>query len=242
MVKIRKYISLFLLSGLLGLVSCSSGEEAPIPEGDGFLRLGFGLQVDIRTRAVNTDNFIIIIREPGENGQQKFRSVVSQLPDIVALRSGLYVLEALSSSSIPAAAFDAPFYSGTLPLTVIKDQYTELDNITCTLQNMKVTVDYTDLLKEEFPDYSVSVTNGQKALEFAKGENRAGYFAVAPLTVTFTGFRVDGEKTTYEFQINDVAKARHHKITLDINYDYSASGLTRSGASTIVTGNVTTVK
>lgn len=237
--------TIYLLS-LLGIfsfsfVSCNKEEQSETEPGRGFLKLDFGLIVDVQTRSVNTDDYIIKILNM-ESSKQVYQSSVSELPDILALYPGNYSIRAFSREVMPDAAFEAPFYGGDVEANIVRDEYNEIKDLTCTLQNMKVTIEYSELLKTEFKNYSVTVSNGTGLLDYAQNEIRAGYFSVAPLTVVFTGYRVDYEKTTFAFTINQVEKAQYHKIMLDVKYEVATRNPLHSSKKPNLVQEVITTK
>lgn len=231
---VKGIIAIGLLSA--GLASCGKGGEESGAGGTGYLRITASpkavpvvsaVSASAGTKAVGTDNFIIRIRET-ESGKQVFKSDYSQLPYIIALRNTNHIIEAVSLDEVPAAAFDAPYYAGQVPIYIEKNVCREVDEIRCAQDNVKVTVSCTDGLKAEFLDYTVTVSNGSGQLAFVRDEGRAGYFTVAPLRVTFAGtYRVNDMPIEYSFDINAVEKAEWHRINLDVTYDENG---TRSAA------------
>lgn len=119
------------------------------------------------------------------------------------IRVGTYTAVASSASSGPAA-FDAPFYSGSTEFSVAADEVTNID-ITATVANTKVTVEYSDEIADNFQSYDFTVTNGQGQLVFSTEDctlaedgrlvSRDGYFSVTgTLTWTLSLVNNDGQK------------------------------------------------
>jgi len=123
----------------------------------------------------------------------------SKLP----LPAGTYTLEARSTEeSVPTAAFEQPVYGARKTFTVVAGETTTLGSLTCTLQQVKVTVSYSDdflKLVTGPGSATVEVTSGYPLaydMNYENGsasyEQSAGYFAVnngdnTTMVVTFKG-------------------------------------------------------
>ena len=131
---------------------------------------------------------------------------------IMTLAPGNYTVTVTSPGS-EKAAFDQPVYGVTKDFTILEDVLTPLE-LTCRLTNMMVSVKLSDNFKSELSAYSIIVTGeyetGNASLTWssadAASEGRAGYFAVAPLTVEIQGVRqLDGSEAHKTYLIEDVA-------------------------------------
>lgn len=147
-----------------------------------------------------------------------------------------YTLVARSTASdVPAAAFDAPVYGATVKdIKITAGQPTTLSDITCTLLQHKVTVDYNDDFKNMVRgNCTTTVTynnNTNAALNYAltydngtvRRDERAGYFNYVEngntLEVTFVGYldlEGNGEAKNYRQTkaFTDVAPQTWRHIT-----------------------------
>lgn len=102
-----------------------------------------------------------------------------QMPSEIELPEGIYTLVASKGDDKPAA-FENPFFEGSTSFTVKEAMSTPLD-VTCTLANARITVDYTEEFKEAYADYTVLLSSPftKSKLEIEKTEVRAAYMQVA---------------------------------------------------------------
>lgn len=113
------------------------------------------------------------------------------------------------------AAFDKPFYFGVDTIDVVKSTIKESE-VVCTLANVKVTVNYSDMLKKFFTGYKATIGNASGELTFEEDEKRAGYFAPGKLNVTLN--LVNNDDTAYKIvkEIPDAKAREHYRLTFSI--------------------------
>ncbi|MBO8446113.1 MAG: DUF4493 domain-containing protein, partial [Bacteroidetes bacterium] len=156
------------------------------------------------------------------------------------IRVGSYTAVASSASSGPAA-FDAPFYSGSTEFSVAADEVTNID-ITATVANTKVTVEYSDEIEDNFQSYDFTVTNGQGQLVFSTVDctaedgrlvSRDGYFTVTgTLTWTLSLVNNDGQKyQDLTGTIDGVKAAQHYRFSWSLAHEPDNIG---AGAITVI--------
>ena len=156
------------------------------------------------------------------------------------IRVGSYTAVASSASSGPAA-FDAPFYSGSTEFSVAADEVTNID-ITATVANTKVTVEYSDEIEDNFQSYDFTVTNGQGQLVFSTEDctaedgrlvSRDGYFTVTgTLTWTLSLVNNDGQKyQDLTGTIDGVKAAQHYRFSWSLAHEPDNIG---AGAITVI--------
>ena len=102
-----------------------------------------------------------------------------EMPAEVELKEGAYTLIAEKGNNLPAA-FENPYFAGSVDFSIRADMSTPID-VTCTLANARITVEYTDDFKEAYSDYTVLLSSAftSNDLEIAKGETRPAYLQVA---------------------------------------------------------------
>lgn len=102
-----------------------------------------------------------------------------EMPAEVELKEGAYTLIAEKGNNLPAA-FENPYFAGSVDFSIRADMSTPID-VTCTLANARITVEYTDDFKEAYSDYTVLLSSvfTTSDLEIAKGETRPAYLQVA---------------------------------------------------------------
>lgn len=153
------------------------------------------------------------------DGNQSF--LYGDMPELIALPVGDYVVEAYNAEE-QVAAFDAPFiYGKSEQFAVVANDIVVVDPIECTLQNVKVTVAYTDDLRSRMSDVQVTVTVADtETLVFSGDETRSGFFKYVEGNTTivaqFNG-KIDGTPVeSYKVLTNAVAPGYHHTITFSL--------------------------
>lgn len=115
----------------------------------------------------------------GEDTVMSF-SRFDQMPSEIELKEGTYSLVAYKGNNLPAA-FENPYFEGSASFTVKQDMVTPID-VTCTLGNARIKVDYTKDFKEAYADYRVelgTVFTGTNRLKVSKEEVRPAYMQIA---------------------------------------------------------------
>ena len=102
-----------------------------------------------------------------------------EMPSEIELKEGVYTLIASKGDNLPSA-FENPYFEGSTDFTVKADMSTPID-VTCTLGNARITVDYTEDFKEAYSDYTVLLSSAftSGSLEIKKDEMRPAYMQVA---------------------------------------------------------------
>lgn len=211
---------------LLTLVAVSCQQE-DWESNVGYLRIEVGTNAYVDTKAI-PDNY---------NPQQIALQIIDSKGKVVEstddwetlegeqlrLAPGQYTVKASSNGFDGSeSGFDVPYYAGSKQITVEKGKEVTA-NITCTLANVKVTVNF----DESFQKFAKATTTVSSALEdvadldFVMGsELKPGYFPVGDLTVTVNVTNEAGEKHSQSTSITDV-KARKHYI---LNFKVADAG------------------
>lgn len=147
------------------------------------------------------------------------------------LLGGSYRVEAVCGKEIEGD-FDAPYMTDAQTFTVVPDQTAELV-LKPSLQGVRVSVVYDEVLAQYFSDYTTAVSNGTKTLNFAKDETRSGYFKIhddAPaLTWNLELTAFGGKPYPLSGRVENVKPNDHYKITFKM-----APGEYESGGVRIV--------
>ena len=172
------------------------------------------------SRAVDTGDFTVQIFR-ADNGSETLEKdwKYSETPEIVTLNVGNYNLKVFSHEVRPSE-WEKPYYYADKTFSIEESRVTQIDTLVCTLQNIKVTVSYSEDLKTLMgEDCKVSVTVGEGALDFMKKESRAGYFRSDEesnlLIATFSG-TIDGYEEVNRIQVDNVKAGEWRKIHYDI--------------------------
>ena len=179
-----------------------------------------------RAEQPDVDGFIVEILD-ADNAQvfkKTYAELKQQLAEPMELPVGAYRMEVRSEESTPDVAWEHLVYGATSSFTISKAQTTQLEEVVCTLQNIKVTVDYSSELAGMLADTSkATISLGQTSQEFLKTETRAAYFKSLdienPLDFNFDGVFADTNiPAQFSKQITGVKADQWRKISVVINY------------------------
>lgn len=179
-----------------------------------------------RAEQPDVDGFIVEILD-ADNVQvfkKTYAELKQQLAEPMKLPVGAYRMEVRSEESTPDVAWEHPVYGATSSFTISKAQTTQLEEVVCTLQNIKVTVDYSSELAGMLADTSkATISLGQTSQEFLKTETRAAYFKSLDIENTlvfnFDGVFADTDiPAQFSKQITGVKAGQWRKISVVINY------------------------
>ena len=179
-----------------------------------------------RAEQPDVDGFIVEILD-ADNAQvfkKTYAELKQQLAEPMELPVGAYRMEVRSEESTPDVAWEHPVYGATSSFTISKAQTTQLEEVVCTLQNIKVTVDYSSELAGMLADTSkATISLGQTSQEFLKTGTRAAYFKSLDIENTLD-FNFDGVfadtniPAQFSKQITGVKAGQWRKISVVINY------------------------
>lgn len=179
-----------------------------------------------RAEQPDVDGFIVEILD-ADNAQvlkKTYAELKQQLAEPMKLPVGAYRMEVRSEESTPDVAWEHPVYGATSSFTISKAQTTQLEEVVCTLQNIKVTVDYSSELAGMLADTSkATISLGQTSQEFLKTATRAAYFKSLDIENTldfnFDGVFADTDiPAQFSKQITGVKAGQWRKISVVINY------------------------
>ena len=179
-----------------------------------------------RAEQPDVDGFIVEILD-ADNAQvfkKTYAELKQQRAEPMELPVGAYRMEVRSKESTPDVAWEHPVYGATSSFTISKAQTTQLEEVVCTLQNIKVTVDYSSELAGMLADTSkATISLGQTSQEFLKTETRAAYFKSLDIENTLV-FNFDGVfagtdiPAQFSKQMTGVKAGQWRKISVVINY------------------------
>ncbi len=227
-------ISLVLLSGLLTL-SCSHSVEVDYSSGQG------GITIDLATNVATATKAEIL---EGSLDVNQFRVEILNSNDVIIKRWMTYAeYLAEEDKTIPlnanrqykivatygepyAVGFDVVYFRGEKEFTVLPQETTNLE-VTCTMANAKIGVEFGDIMMSEYKDIVAKVYNRYGALEFTKDNvNENGYIPAETLTldVQMTS-REDGQ--TYYFRRSNIEiQPRDYKVLKLDTEETPESGVT----------------
>lgn len=182
-------------------------------------------KADTKTRNEDVNEFVIRLVREGDGLVKKFDKFGEMAP-VIQLPSGRWTLKASSPDTLPAA-FRQPIY-GTSHTFDVKVGEVSSEKLVCTLQNVKFSFNLSEAFLTELKDYTITVSNGDRAENMlywtniasevedqftTKDMSASGYFTVAPkITIHVDAKRkADGSEAYHEIALTD-AKAKDHII------------------------------
>lgn len=168
-----------------------------------------------------------------KEGQSVYKSTYAELGAKVTeegkleLPVGSYTLTVRSEAAeaTPAVGWEHPVYGASRDFAIRKNETTPLDEVVCTLSNIKVTFmcskDLSDLLT---PNSTATVSLGAVEQAFAKNETRAAYYLpqedASTLLFHFEGAFADNTEKPVRVNKNipNVKAGQWRKISLVITY------------------------
>ncbi|WP_251622993.1 DUF4493 domain-containing protein [Odoribacter lunatus] len=208
---------------LLFLSSCSffSCQDDKIEQdGDGLLdlKVSFNTQTTpaIAVRSTERDYAVVIKNEDGRT--IKRYATQEDMPEEIALAAGIYTAEVTSGNN-PDAAFSSPYFTGSEKFSVKSNEASQAE-VKCTLANAKVSVNYSERIKQYFSSYKTSVSVPKGCITFTEDNQESGYFKIANdsmrLSWELTAINTAGQsfKKNGEFQAK---KRQHYSLNFDID-------------------------
>ena len=229
---------LFLACVSIAFTACQN-DDSDFENATGLLKLSVG--VDVSTVVRDYDPTQIAVQVVDSDG-----SVVAETDDYtewssgVTLDAGTYTVNASSSGFDGDSGFDNAYYTGTADVT-ISAGVTTSTSITCTLANVKVTVNYSDEFLAAFTDVDVTVQDvdaSYTAVQFTTDEERSAYFPVADLLVSYSVTNSSGQTNSDTYTISGVQARDHYIINFTVEED--ATGYLNGLSIAIGSNNVYT--
>ena len=237
MKKIHYILSVLLFASLF--VSCN--QDMAIESEQGYLALNINSLVSTHTpnasRAAAPENYspkILHVEIQNAKGEV-VKSTDNFAGDIdfqgnISLRKGTYTIIAHSANwDGEASGFDVPFYYGETTIT-IKPQTLVTATLTCTLANVKITVNYDAAFARTFKSAVATITSSLTEvlpLEFAMNqETRSGYIPVGDFNVKLDVVNKNDKANSLTKSFTNV-KARDHYI---LNFKLTDEGYLGNGA------------
>lgn len=218
------YLFLFVILSTLSITSC---QQDDLNDNIGYLRIEVGTNAYVDTRIASDYNpkqiALQILDSKGGivESTDDWETLSGQQ---IRLAAGTYTVKASSNGFDGSeSGFDIPYYAGSQQITVQTGKEVTA-NITCTLANVKVTVNYDQSFIDAFQAATATVKSameGVNELSFRMGDElKPAYFPVADLTATISVTNHSGQQFSQDTPITNV-KARKHYI---LNFKVAETG------------------
>lgn len=179
----------------------------------------------------DVDAYIVEILDASKKSvlKEKYGDLMASINETgrLELAVGSYTMEVRSeeAASMQAAAWEHPVYFGSQEFAIEKNKTTPIDEIVCTLNNIKVTLMCSKDLADKLTEATKStVTLGETAMTFEKSETRAAYFLPQAesntLKLHLEGAFADDPDTPVRINktISDVKAGQWRKLSIVITY------------------------
>lgn len=234
----NKWIIFFAAAALL-LSSCNENMDGRYSRQGGLFLGGLApeLSEELNTKGspAPSEYYISVLNEDGDAVVDLQGTLLENLSlsalkaqgKALNLMAGNYSVVARTAESVPVAGFDCPVYAGEVPVTVVAGETVSPGQITCKLDQCKVTIEYDDQLLASMTgpgNAKVEVTAGSP-LDFPIGyvsgsavpETRAGYFSLpfesSSMIVTVTA-AIGGKSLKMSKAFSGIKAAQWRQITL----------------------------
>lgn len=217
------YLFLFVILSTLSITSCQQDDVDNI----GYLRIEVGTNAYVDTRIpadYNPKQIALQILDSKGGIVESTDDWETLSGQQIRLEAGTYTVKASSNGFDGSeSGFDIPYYAGSQQITVQTGKEVTA-NITCTLANVKVTVNYDQSFIDAFQSATATVKSameGVNELSFRMGDElKPAYFPVADLTATISVTNHSGQQFSQDTPITNV-KARKHYI---LNFKVAETG------------------
>ena len=158
--------------------------------------------------------------------------------DPIQMEPGNYIFRIMSGEVVDAA-WESPVYGVAHPFTINRRETTHLEELVCTLQNIQVTVSFSEDLRRMLSETTTTtVSIGESELVYSMTESRSGYLKAVneknDIEIVVKGlYTAEGKTEAAEFEMNatvkDVKAGQHSDINFYI--EYSGEGSINIGAT-----------
>lgn len=218
------YLFLFVILSTLSITSC---QQDDLNDNIGYLRIEVGTNAYVDTRIAadyNPKQIALQILDSKGGIVESTDDWETLSGQQIRLEAGTYTVKASSNGFDGSeSGFDIPYYAGSQQITVQTGKEVTA-NITCTLANVKVTVNYDQSFIDAFQSATATVKSAMEdvnELSFRMGDElKPAYFPVADLTATISVTNHSGQQFSQDTPITNV-KARKHYI---LNFKVAETG------------------
>ena len=146
--------------------------------------------------------------------------------EAIELKTGDYIFK-VQSGEVLGAAWDSPVYGTTKAFKIVRDETTTINEIICTLQQIKVTITYApDLLERLGEETTTTTTIGKNSLVYSLSESRDGYFfapqmennILLSIKGTYAADKINFKEVEMNKEVKGVKAGQHSKIHFYIEH------------------------
>lgn len=205
-----KYIAICLLVGLLG--ACAEDKNSLCPTGILYLNVEEDATLYTRVQTgVTFESLRVDVLDMNRDTIDTYKDYLSDVKDQrMTLPVGKYIV-AVSSNHTGEADWETPLYQGEEEVEVKQGEITSAQ-VVCKITNTKVSVLYSEDMKNYFSHYGTTVSNTSGSLTFTRDEYRSAYFTPEELTVSLKLVNKDGTEFVIRKVYPDIKPQYHYKF------------------------------
>jgi hypothetical protein len=240
--KIYKILTIILSA--FAVYSCQS--DADVNDGVGYLTLNVETVTVVNSNSrvgeeYNPKQLAIKVADEDGNVYASTDDYTLWKDKAIRLNPGKYIVSAYSYDESydgqNESGFDIPYYAGQTTVTIEAGKSTNTE-VTCTLANVKVSVEYDQTFKDAFASANATISSALTGIATQKFEmgavdQKSAYFPVANVTSTITVVNKYGGTYRSSYQATNVA-ARDHLI-----FKYSTGTVGNASITVTVEGGET---
>lgn len=215
-IKYKSVLYSFLSCLLIVLFACEEDKNSLIPSG--YLYLNVEGDATLHTKAqtgVTFESLRVDVLDMNRDTANTYKDYLSDVKDQrMTLPVGKYIV-AVSSNHTGEAGWETPLYRGEEEVEVKQGEIISAQ-VVCKITNTKVSVLYSENMKNYFSHYGTTVSNSSGSLTFTRDEYRSGYFTPEELTVSLKLVNRDGNEFVIRKIYPDVKPQYHYKFKFDL--------------------------
>lgn len=221
-------------SFLLLLPGCAADSPSGTDAGKGSLSLQVTVDDDVQDAvpamrssqaSITPDVYDMNLRLAKTDGSyaETWQSL-TDFPSDKQFNVGAYTLEAFYGTP-DAEGFDTPYFYGITDVHVAEGSENHAE-VTASLANTMVSIDYTDAFRNFFKTYSVQAhSEGGDFISFMSDETRPAYLRPGNITITVSITKQNGLSASIEAATFQASARHHYHLTLDVNNGEVGDGM-----------------
>ncbi|WP_281615188.1 DUF4493 domain-containing protein [Flammeovirga sp. SubArs3] len=146
---------------------------------------------------IDKKDFTIVIKDDSGNIIHELNNFTGT-PTSLQLPEGDYSMLAYLGESM--FGFDTPFYSGSSDFSITPSETTSL-SVTCTLENVKLELFFSDSIKLQYPSIYVQLKSGNDSIIYANDEIQGLYFSEGEIELKI----IYDEDNTNDFMVKTMS-------------------------------------
>lgn len=169
---------------------------------------------------IDTSAYLVTITD--NEGTVRYESTMADRQEVIVLPVGQNYTVSVRSHEVQNAEWEKPYYTGTKQFDIKENEITSIGTVVCRFSNVRVSVRYSEKLHRMMEDncvVTITCSETNTSLEYAKSESRSGYFkALEGSTTLVAEFRgtVNGTNVNLRRAFTDIAAGQHRIITFDV--------------------------